>query len=161
MAPQPCIPAAAAGISSSEMLVRTFLPIACALCVFVPAWADGRDPVYDELASELVAPCCWKEALTRHRSPAADQARAELRAQIAEGKSKDEIRAWFVAKYGERILLTPSGEKARALFWAPVLAVVLGLIAGGAVLRRWTTRRAAPVSGPPAALDVDESEWDW
>ena len=116
---------------------------------------------YDKLANELVAPCCWKEALALHRSPAAEAAQAELRGLIGEGKSEGEIRDWFVAKYGERILLTPTGDKAQALFWAPILAAILGLIAGGFALRRWTTRRAAPAAGPPAALDLDDSEWDW
>lgn len=134
-----------------------------AICFAVTpgAWAAAD---YDKLANELVAPCCWQEALALHRSPAADQARVELRGLIEEGKTEDEIRAWFVANYGERILLTPTGEKAQALFWAPILAVVLGLLAGGVALRRWTMRRAvqaAPAAGPAATIDLDDSEWDW
>jgi cytochrome c-type biogenesis protein CcmH len=116
---------------------------------------------YDELAEDLVAPCCWKEALTLHRSPAADEARAELRALIDEGKTEGEIRAWFVAKYGERILLTPDGEKGRALFWGPVLAGMLGLAAGLTALRKWSATgavRARPAAEPAA---LDDSEWDW
>ena len=116
---------------------------------------------YDQLANELVAPCCWKEALALHRSPAADQARAELRQLIGEGKTDAEVREWFVAQYGERILLTPAGEKGQALFWAPAIALLLGLLAGAAALRKWIARRPAPATGPPAALDLDDSEWDW
>lgn len=96
-----------------------------------------------------------------HRSPAADEARAELRGLIDEGKTEPEIREWFVGKYGERVLLTPTGEKAQALFWAPILTAALALIVGGLALRRWTMHRAAPVAAPAATLDLDDSEWDW
>jgi cytochrome c-type biogenesis protein CcmH len=134
-----------------------------AICVsLAPAALAGAD--YDKLAHELVAPCCWQEALALHRSPAADQARAELRGLIEEGKTEDEIRAWFVANYGERILLTPEGGKAQALFWGPILVVIAGLLAGGFALRRWTIRRAArpaPAVGPAATIDLDDSDLDW
>ena len=146
---------------------RIVLTALSAAILLASTLAGGAGPyaeseaLYDDLAAELVAPCCWKESLAQHRSPAADAARAELRAQIAEGKSEDEIRARFVAQYGERILLTPEGNKALALFWAPALAILAGLAAGVFALRKWMRRRPAPAGGPPAGFDLDDSEWDW
>ena len=126
--------------------------------------AARAEASFDKLSHELVAPCCWKEALAAHRSPAADAARTELHDLIAEGKSESEIRNWFVDKYGERILLTPQGDKAQALFWIPIAAGAAGLLAAAFLLRRWAVgRRAAPLAapGPAPALHIDDSEWDW
>ncbi|MEZ5362812.1 MAG: cytochrome c-type biogenesis protein CcmH [Bryobacterales bacterium] len=127
------------------------------------ASAARAEASYDKLSHELVAPCCWKEALAAHRSPAADAARTELHGLIAEGKSESEIRDWFVDKYGERILLTPQGDKAQALFWTPVVAAAIGLLAAAFLLRRWVAGRTARLAspGPAPVLHIDDSDWDW
>lgn len=121
----------------------------------------ATDAPYDKLANELVAPCCWKEALAQHRSPAADEARAEFRTLVAEGRSEAEIRDWFVAKYGERILLTPAGGKARALFWIPIAGAAFALSMAVFALRRWSAKRSRSAGLAPAIAVVDDSEWDW
>ncbi len=122
------------------------------------AFAQTR---YDALAAELVAPCCWKESLATHRSPAADTARAELRNLVAEGRTAAEIRERFVSKYGARILLTPDGGLGAALFWTPILGALLGTIAGVAALLRWRRTRLAAAPSSPAAFSLDDSERDW
>ena len=131
-----------------------------AVCLLI-APAAVAAASYETLARELVAPCCWKEALALHRSPAAEEARAELRRLVAEGKTDAQIREWFVGRYGERVLLTPSGDKGQALFWAPVLAGLAALIAGAAVLRKWTAHRTRSPAEYFAASGLDDSEWDW
>lgn len=115
----------------------------------------------DRLAAEFVAPCCWQEALSNHRSPAAEQARAELAALVEQGKSDGEIREAFVAEYGERILIVPEGGKADLLFWTPVVFLILAGTGAAWVLMRMRRRtQLQPAADGPLA-EVDESEVDW
>jgi cytochrome c-type biogenesis protein CcmH len=60
-----------------------------------------------EIEDNLIAPCCWSQPVSEHYSEVADQIRQEVHAMVAEGKSRDEILDFYVAKYGERILATP------------------------------------------------------
>ena len=59
--------------------------------------------------------------------------------QLAAGKSPDEVKAYFVSKYGEWILLSPPPHGFNLLAYAVPVLIVLG---GGALIvvavRRWT-----------------------
>ena len=143
--------------------MRRWLPILLGFALLTPAAQPGED-LYNRLAAELVAPCCWQESLTLHRSPAADEARAELRGLIAEGRSEEEIREAFVARYGERVLITPRGGKSDALFWPPLLAFAAGLAIAAFFLSRLLRRarrasRPAPAGGP--SVEIDDRDLDW
>src|SRR5687768_5972318 len=84
-------------------------------------------------------------ARERHRLAAAAQAfREEIRARVRDGQGTGEIRAYFVSRYGEGILLEPKRSGAAALVW--VLPVLGGLVAVGALVatfRRWKRQREA------------------
>ncbi|MCX8071540.1 MAG: cytochrome c-type biogenesis protein CcmH [Candidatus Binatia bacterium] len=65
--------------------------------------------------------------------------RQEIREQIALGKTKREILAYFEAKYGEKILSSPTMRGFNLLAWLmPFLAVGFGLLFVGWTLRRWS-----------------------
>ncbi len=113
------------------------------------------------LAEGFVAPCCWQEALSSHRSPAADEARAELAVLVEQGKSDAEIREAFKARYGSRILIVPEGGAADLLFWAPAAFLALGTVGAGLFLHRLRRRtRMQPAADGPLA-EIDQSEIDW
>ena len=63
-----------------------------------------------EIEDDLIAPCCWSQPVSQHYSEAAEQIRREVRAMVAEGKSRNEILDYYVAKYGERILAAPRAK---------------------------------------------------
>ena len=98
------------------------------------------------IAAELRCPDC--QALSVADSPT--ESAAEIRRQIdqllAEGRSPDEVRAHFVARYGEWILLAPAAPVAWIL---PPLALAVAALAFFAWLRRG--RRSAAPSPPPTA----------
>jgi cytochrome c-type biogenesis protein CcmH len=70
--------------------------------------------------------------------------RAVVRDQLAQGKTPDEVKAYFVSKYGEWILLAPEPRGFNLVAYAVPFLVVL---AGGALIviavRRWTSGGAA------------------
>jgi cytochrome c-type biogenesis protein CcmH len=85
--------------------------------------------------------------------------RKEIREQLALGKSREEILRYFVGKYGEKILSSPTFQGFNVLAWVAPFAV-LGL--GGAgllvLMRRWARGTSAqpspaPNPAPPAGLE--------
>jgi cytochrome c-type biogenesis protein CcmH len=97
------------------------------------------------LASELRCPVCQGNSIQDSPSELALQMRDLIRDQLRAGKTPDEVRAYFVDKYGEWILLTPKPTGFNLVVYLVPLLVV---VAGGAVVwravRRWT---AAPTAG--------------
>lgn len=114
--------------------------------------AAAETPVEDqvrEIASELRCVVCQNLSVADSPAEMAVQMRSIVREQLNEGKTPEEIKAYFVAKYGEWVLLAPSRKGFNLVVWI-LPFVVLGLGLGGAVfvLRRWARRK-------PATKDVD------
>lgn len=101
------------------------------------------------LASELRCPVCQGNSIQDSPSELAQQMRDLIRDQLRAGKTPDEVRAYFVAKYGEWILLAPKAEGFNIIVYLIPLLVVIG---GGAVVwrsvRRWTSTAAVADQGP-------------
>jgi cytochrome c-type biogenesis protein CcmH len=69
--------------------------------------------------------------------------RGVVRDQLAAGRTPDEVKDYFVAKYGEWILLEPEPRGFNVLVYILPIAAVLGGIAVVVVaVRRWS--RPAP-----------------
>jgi cytochrome c-type biogenesis protein CcmH len=90
-------------------------------------------------------------ALNISSSPVADQERAFIRARIAEGMTKEEIKAALVEEYGPDVLAEPGDEGFDLAAWL-VPGALVALAAGGIVLlaRRW---RHAPAAAAGPELD--------
>lgn len=97
------------------------------------------------LASELRCPVCQGNSIQDSPSELAQEMRDLIRDQLREGKTPDQVRAYFVAKYGEWILLSPRAEGFNLVVYLVPLAVIL---VGGAVVwrsvRRWTANASSP-----------------
>src|SRR6476661_180824 len=113
---------------------------------------QGQDPLdatrearVQQIGKQLRCAVC--QGLSVADSPAS-MARAQLdkvRELVAEGKSDQEVRDYFVDRYGEWVLLSPRPEGFNWLVWlGPVVLVVGGL----AFIARQVRR--APVQTPPA-----------
>jgi len=85
-----------------------------------------------ELEGALIAPCCWSQPVSVHRSGASDEVRAEIRRLVSEGLTNEEAVAMFVSKYGKRILAQPAAEGFDILVYVLPPAF---LIAGGFLLK--------------------------
>jgi cytochrome c-type biogenesis protein CcmH len=65
--------------------------------------------------------------------------RSVVRDRLRAGQSPDEIRAYFVARYGEWILLEPKMTGLNVVLYVlPVITVIGGLILIVFLVRRWT-----------------------
>ncbi|MGY1886939.1 cytochrome c-type biogenesis protein CcmH [Blastococcus sp. SYSU DS0753] len=90
-----------------------------------------------EIAAGLRCPTCAGESAADSAAPAARGMRAVIAEQVAAGESPEEIRAWFVGRYGEWILLDPPREGVGwALVVLPGVALVGGVVAVGVLVSR-------------------------
>jgi cytochrome c-type biogenesis protein CcmH len=137
---------------SSSHLLRAAL--AALLVVLLPALAAGAEDDLDrllEIASGLRCPVCQNLSVADSTSEMAREMRALIVDELRAGKSPEQIRAYFVEKYGQWILLSPTARGFGLLVWLlPALAGAAGLGAAAWAIRRWT-RQAA--SGERAAVD--------
>ena len=130
------------------------LLVALVLLVGLTAAAEPQTTLPDVEDEVMCVEC--RTMLNISTSPVADQERAFIRARIAEGMTKDEIKAALVDEYGPAVLAEPGDQGFDLAGWlVPVgVAVVAGL---GVVLlaRRWR-RPAEP--DPPAGPDLDPAD---
>lgn len=91
------------------------------------------------LAAELRCPVCQGLSIQDSPSPLAQQMKDLIRSQVVEGRTDDEIRQYFISKYGEWVLLEPRAEGLNLLVYVmPVLALLAGAGLIAVAVRRWT-----------------------
>jgi cytochrome c-type biogenesis protein CcmH len=108
-----------------------------------PATAQLEDRVR-EIAAQLRCVVCQNLSVADSPSDLAKEMRNLVRELVEQGKSREEILAYFVSRYGEFVLLSPTKRGFNLLVWVlPFVALIAG--AGGVYLvaRRWTERREA------------------
>jgi len=78
---------------------------------------------------------------------------------VAEGKSRDEILDYYVAKYGERVLATPRARGVNLLAYiVPWSALILGGCGLFILLRK--QRVSAPITAPDAPETAPDGRYD-
>lgn len=91
-----------------------------------------------QLAESIRCPVCLNLSIEASPDPLAREMKELIRERLARGESPEEIRAYFVQRYGEWILLTPEPEGLNLTLW---LLPAAGLLAGAVVVwlavRRW------------------------
>jgi cytochrome c-type biogenesis protein CcmH len=98
------------------------------------------------LASELQCPVCQGQSIAASPAPMARQMKDLIRSQVSEGYTDEQVKEYFVSKYGEWVLLQPRAAGFNLLVYIlPVLVLLLGGVLILTVVRRWAA------SGPAAA----------
>ena len=83
-----------------------------------------------------------------------DPIKKEIAERIARGEDKETILAAFRARYGEKILSSPTFQGFNWVAWImPFAAVLAGGIGISLVIRRWTRTPPAAPPGAPAPAD--------
>jgi len=109
-----------------------------------------------KLSAELRCPVCQGLSLADSPSELSQEMKNVVRAQLESGKSPDEVKAYFVGRYGEWILLEPKPHGWNLLVYAlPLLLVLAGLAGVFFLARRWTLAGAGGhVAESQSAPDV-------
>jgi len=112
------------------------------------------DSLTRSVASQLRCPVCQGESILDSPASLAQEMRALVRAQLAQGKTPDEVKAYFVSKYGEWILLAPPASGFTLLVYVlPIGAFLVGAAIVFFAVRRWTAN--TPTDTPDPAERVE------
>lgn len=114
-------------VTNYGLLVAILLAFAFALAAPIPGSAQGPTPTDDEVnrvAKQLYCPVCESTPLDVCPTEACRQWRDLIRTMLAEGKSEEEIKQYFVAQYGARVLAEPPNRLVTYL--VPAVAILLG-----------------------------------
>jgi cytochrome c-type biogenesis protein CcmH len=130
---------------------RSLVTLILAALLLAPAAASAaprQRASLDDLEREVMCLVCGT-TLNVSDSPQADRERAFIRALIARGETKSQIKDALVAQYGRRVLATPSDSGFDLAVWlVPGLAVILAGIAIAFAVVRWRRARPAGQTGP-------------
>lgn len=140
--------------------VRTGLFLVGAVVVIVVAALvaggsdDGvrtADDRVHEIAAGLRCPVCQNLSVADSPSRLAGEMRAEIADKLAAGQTPEQIRAFFVDRYGEWVLLAPTKEGLNLLPWVvPIVGVLAGAGVWFLLVRRRPDRdRPAVEAGDP------------
>ncbi|MBI2367266.1 MAG: cytochrome c-type biogenesis protein CcmH, partial [Deltaproteobacteria bacterium] len=131
-----------------SLIIAWFLFIACA------SFAADAPDLEDQtraISAELRCVVCQNLSIADSPSEMAKQMRAIVREQLQAGKSPQEIKDYFVSKYGEWVLLKPATQGISLLVWVlPFVALLIGLALGIFFIRRWAAKKR---SAQPAVAD--------
>lgn len=114
-----------------------------ALVVAAGPVGDGAAPEQrvDHIAAALRCPVCQGLSVKDSDSQTARDIRADIERRVASGDTEDEVRAAYVQRYGEWILLRPASTGFQSLVWAiPSAAIAAGAVFLGVSFVRWRRR---------------------
>ena len=114
-----------------------------------------------EIATELRCVVCQNLSVADSPSEMAQQMRAIVREQVQAGKSTDEIKDFFVSKYGEWVLLRPKTTGFSALLWIlPYVVLGIGVLAALWFIRRWTAKKRPTETLPDSSVATSQAQSD-
>jgi len=112
----------------------------------------------NRVAKQLYCPVCPNTPLDVCETKACQDWRAQIRDQMAEGWSDQQIIDYFVAQYGQRVLAEPQRKGFTSLVWfLPLVAVLLGLGIVYEILKNWRKQKPAPAVSAPLPQISDET----
>lgn len=142
----------------SKIVFAAFIAlVALALVTIAPANAQGPN-IEDEvnrIAKGLYCPVCPNTPLDVCNTQACIDWRADIKKMVQEGKTEQQIRDAFVARYGPQVLGAPPAEGFNWLAYIlPVIGIGLGAAVAWITLRAWLGGRTAPGTVPASAPEI-------
>lgn len=107
-----------------------------------------------EVAKTLRCAVCQSESVWESNAELALQMREIIRERLIKGESPDEIRAYFVSRYGDFILLKPRTRGLNLLLWGgPFILLLIGGTLLYRTLRKWVSQTASVEKETLAPID--------
>jgi cytochrome c-type biogenesis protein CcmH len=139
-----------------------------ALALAAPSQALAQDcpqTSLGDIEDEVMCPICGTPLALASEAPQAIQQRAFIEEQIADCRSKEEIKRALVAQFGEGVLALPGDESGEddlgdvLVYAIPALAILLALGGIAFAVIRWR-RGARRRAGDPAVAGSDTARLD-
>lgn len=142
--------------------MRSF--IAVLLAIFAASWASAREapllaanPALEarvmDVAGELRCLVCQNETIAASHADLAVDLRQQIRNQLGEGRTSQQVIDFMVERYGEFVLYRPRFNATTWLLWLGpfVLLVVAGIVLVRTIRRQDTIASAHDLSAEQAA----------
>jgi cytochrome c-type biogenesis protein CcmH len=151
---------------------RAALLAAFAFALVAPTTALAQDcpkTTLGDVEDEVMCPICGTPLALATEAPQAQRQRAFIERQIADCRSKAEIKQALVAQFGEGVLALPGDEEdddvADVLVYVvPAIGIVAALAGIAFAVMRWRGRRprraAAAAGGDSNRLEADMERYD-
>ena len=137
------------------MRARAALVAAALALALSPAAAAAPRTTLPDVEDEVMCVECGT-SLSLSKAPVADQERAYIRARIAEGMTKEEIKAALVEEYGPDVLAEPGGDGFDLAAWL-VPGALVALAGGGVLLLAGRWRRTPEAEAASPELDAADA----
>jgi len=109
--------------------------------LLMPAYAMAADPKVDDIAKELMCQCGCTMVVATCDCGTAEQMRNEIAAKLGEGQTKDQILAYYVGLYGEKVLAAPTKQGFNLTAWVtPFIAIAAAAGVVVLILGAWVAR---------------------
>lgn len=94
-----------------------------------------------EISQTLRCAVCQSESVWESNATLAIQMRDIVRERLIEGQTADEIRAYFVSRYGDYIVFKPRFRGLNLLLWGgPFILLAIGGVVLVRNLRKWSAK---------------------
>lgn len=117
-----------------------------ALVVTAASPAPDAEARIERLERSLLAPCCYKEPISRHHSDVSTKMKLEVARWVSEGKSDEEILGVYRGRYGARVVIPPEPDPSPWVRVIPWVAALAGGVLVVRILAKW--RKPAPRPSP-------------
>jgi cytochrome c-type biogenesis protein CcmH len=110
-------------------LVLSLLALPLSAVVEYHPFADPeKEQIYQTLISELRCLVCQNQTIADSNADLAVDLKNQVRKQLSEGRSKEEILTYMTDRYGDFVLYKPPFNAATIMLWVgPFLLMVFGL----------------------------------
>ena len=96
-----------------------------------------KDDLYIKLEKEIMCPVCDGQTLDQSQSLIAEDMINSIKEKIAEGYNEEEIKNYFVDRYGENVVAYPSTTGFNLLaYLVPILGLILSILIFTFYIRR-------------------------
>lgn len=139
-----------------KLIFSLVIVLASLLAASVAYAQDGQpyiptDNDVNRVAKQLYCPVCPNTPLDVCETKACEDWRAQIRDQLSEGWTDQQVIDYFVAQYGERVLAEPQRKGFTSLVWfLPLIVVLVGLGIVYEILRNWRKQKPVAVASKPA-----------
>ena len=148
---------------SATKLILLLIALVASLLVVKVVYAQGGTPYTPtdddvlRVAKNLYCPVCPNTPLDVCETKACEDWRAQIRDQLSQGWTDQQIIDYFVAQFGERVLAEPQRKGFTSLVWfLPLIVVLVGLGVVYEILKNWRKQKPAPVTVAPTPAIPDE-----
>ena len=137
-----------------------FVALLLALTLMSAAQGDDvSDNAVNQVAQKMYCPVCENIPLDECQTLACVEWKDEIRRQLAEGQSEQEVIESFVRRFGDQVVGIPQDPVLRALtVIVPVLSALLAIVIGIFTFTRFGQHRrlGMPPEHPPTAADEEQ-----